>query len=405
MAEPPAELPRVFRPERALPTDVVRPTRAVVDLDHLRHNLHVLRQLEPAMPLWAVLKADAYGHGSKAVARTLERAGVDGICVALVEEGVELREAGIKAPILVMGGYYGDAYGELIHHRLTVVLQDAGQLEALALAVRRHGHAPFAAHLKVDTGMARLGVRERDWPRFVSALSQNREIFFEGLMTHLARADDEGDEALSEPLEAFERATRLFAAAGHTPQVRHAANSAAYLRRVHFGLARPGIALFGVSPFVGSLPASLGPEARQALSRLRPVMSLVSRVVAIRDLEPHDPVGYGGTFRAARPTRVATVPMGYADGLPRALSNLGEMLVRGRRAPIVGTVSMDMTTLDVTCIPEAALGDEVLLLGGREGPAGEHAPTALELAEQARTIPWEILTNISRRVPRFYRGA
>lgn len=376
-----------------------------MDLDHLRHNLHVLRQLEPELPLWAVLKADAYGHGSKAVARTLERAGIDGICVALVEEGVELREAGIRTPILVMGGYYGDAYGELAHHQLTVVLQDPGQLEALALAVRRHGHSPFAAHLKVDTGMARLGARERDWPAFVSALARNPEVRFQGLMSHLARADDEDEAALDAPLLAFERATALFAASGQKPQVRHIENSAAFLRGTHFDLARPGIALFGVSPFGGNLPKALSAEAKMTLSRLRPVMNLVSRIVALRDLEPGDPVGYGETFRAIRPTRVATVPVGYADGLSRALSNRGEMLVRGMRAPIVGTVSMDMTMLDVTELPEATLNDEVLLLGEWDGAGKGRALTALELSQHARTIPWEILTNISRRVPRFYRGA
>jgi len=376
-----------------------------VDLDHLRHNLHILRLLEPKLPLWAVLKADAYGHGSKAVARTLERAGIDGICVALVEEGVELREAGIKTPILVMGGYYGDAYGELAHHELTVVLQDPGQLEALALAVRRHGHSPFAAHLKVDTGMARLGARPHDWPAFVAALVRNPEVRFQGLMSHLARADDEDEAALAAPLLAFERATALFAAAGQRPAVRHIENSAAFLRGAHFDLARPGIALFGISPFGGNLPKTLSQEARGTLSRLRPVMSVVSRIVALRDLEPGDPVGYGETFRAQRPTRVATVPMGYADGLSRALSNRGEMLVRGKRVPIVGTVSMDMTTLDVTDLPQATLNDDVVLMGGSEGPGKEQAPTAQELSQHARTIPWEILTNISRRVPRFYRGS
>jgi alanine racemase len=408
MTEPPPEIPRVFRPQRALPTDVVRPTRAVIDLDHLRHNVHVLRQLESCTPLWAVLKADAYGHGAKAVARTLERAGIDGICVALVEEGVELREAGVRCPVLVMGGYYGDAYGELVHHNLTVVLQDAGQLEALALAVRRHGHEPFGAHLKLDTGMGRLGARERDWLAFARALTKYSEVELGGLMTHFARADSDEESALSEPLAAFERGTALFRREGHDPLVRHAANSAAYLRGVRFDLARLGLALFGVSPFGRTPPKSLTVDAALALTRLRPVMSLVSRIVALRELEPSDTVGYGGTFCASRPTRVATVPMGYADGLSRAMSNSGEVLVRGMRAPIVGTVSMDMIAVDVTDVPGVVQNDEVFLLGGGEtqpgGPAS-HAPTALEVAECSRTIAWEVLTNISRRVPRFYRGA
>jgi alanine racemase len=406
MVELPPEIPRVFRPQRALPTDVVRPTRAVIDLDHLRHNLHVLRQLDPKKPLWAVLKADAYGHGAKAVGRTLERAGIDGICVALVEEGVELREAGVKVPILVMGGYYGDAYGELVHHELTVVLQDPGQLEALALAVKRHGQKPFQAHLKLDTGMARLGARERDWPRFAQALSDYPQVQFQGLMTHLACADGEDESALTVPLANFERGEQLFLGYGHRPVVRHVANSAAYFRGTRFDMARPGIALFGVSPFGRTPPRSLSPEANLALTRLRPVMSLVTRIVAIRDLEPGDSVGYGGTFRAARSMRVATIPLGYADGFGRSFSNLGEVLVRGVRAAVIGTVSMDMTTVDVTDVLGAALGDEVTVLGNGESSFGQcGAPTAIELAERSKTIAWEVLTNISRRVPRFYLGA
>src|SRR6478735_8004422 len=197
------DIPRVFRPRRALPTDVVRPTRAEVNLSHLRHNLHVLRRVTD-VPIWGVLKADAYGHGAKAVGRTLERAGMNGICVALVEEGVELREAGLTCPILVMGGYYGDAYRELSHFDLTPVLVDRGQVEALGKAAAAGG-TRASVHVKLDTGMSRLGVRPDEWPAFLDALRGATALGLTGVMTHFARADDPDPLALAEPLAAFGR--------------------------------------------------------------------------------------------------------------------------------------------------------------------------------------------------------
>ncbi|HSC88716.1 MAG TPA: alanine racemase [Polyangiaceae bacterium] len=398
---------RILRPRRALPTDVVRPTRAEVNLDNLRHNLHVLRTVssrrnQAAPRIWAVLKADGYGHGAKAVARTLERGGVDGVCVALVEEGVELREAGISVPILVMGGYYKSAFRELLHHGLTPVLHEPAQVEELARTLASAELGRARAHIKVDTGMARLGAPPSEWSRLATVLARHREIVFEGLMTHFANADGPESDALEAPLDSFARACEVFRAEGLVPELRHAANSAALLRGgASFDVVRPGIALFGPNP----LPRAGLADADDLASTLRPVMSIHTRVVAVRDLAPGDAVGYGSTWVATRPSRVATVPMGYADGLSRAVSNRGAMLVRGRRAPIVGIVSMDMTMLDVTDVPGAALGDEVVVLGSQKVP-GERSSaeiTAHDLARAAGTIPWEVLTNVSRRVPRFYR--
>lgn len=409
-AHDPDDPPRVLRPRRALPTDVVRPTRAEVNLAHLRHNLHVLRHVAGSTPIWAVLKADGYGHGAKAVARTLERAGVDGICVALVEEGVELREAGISVPVLVMGGYYGSAFRELVHHDLTVVLHDVGQVESFSQDIRRSELDRVRAHLKVDTGMGRLGLRPAEWERAAKWLASHPEIELDGLMTHFANADLPEKDVLDAPLELFEEATQVLARHGVEPRRRHAANSAALLRgKAHFDLVRPGIALFGVDPLAGSpFGHSLPPEL---LGKLRPVMSVHSKVVAVRELAVGDAVGYGSTWRAPRPSRIAAVPMGYADGLSRALSNRGHMLVRGRRAPFVGVVSMDMTTIDVTDVPGARVGDDVVVLGAQSSedktPAGalHDEISATEIALSAGTISWEVLTTVSRRVPRFYRGA
>jgi alanine racemase len=398
-------VPRVLRPRRAAPADAVRPTRAEVNLEALRHNARVVRRHAGGAKVWAVLKADAYGHGAPAVARTLERARVDAFCVALLEEAVELREAGITAPIVVMGGHYGSAHEEVVARGLLPVVHDLGQIEAFARLVRSGVVAgPVDVHLKVDTGMARLGVAMKALPAVAEKLADMPEVRVRGLMTHLACADTASLEETTEPMVRFDEATALLARHGVRPEVRHAANSAALLRgQARLDAVRPGIALFGVSPRVGG-------DALTA--ELRPVMRVRTEVVALRDVEEGAPVGYGATWRSPRPSRIATLPMGYADGLSRQLggSNAsagsrpgGHVLVRGRRAPIVGAVSMDMTMVDVTDVPGASVRDEVVVLGAQDGPLGRGSIGADEIAANADTIPWEVLTSVSRRVPRFYR--
>jgi len=384
-------LPRVLRPQRAVPSDAVRPTRAEINLANLRHNLRVLQRAAGGSEVWGVLKADGYGHGAKAVARTLERAGARGLCVALLEEGIELREAGIRVPILVMGGYYGRAWGELLRHDLTPVVFEPGHIEELAEEVRYSSSEPIAVHVKIDTGMGRLGVMPKDVGKLGATLMRHPEVQLQGLMTHFACADI--GEGVDEQLDRFDVATATLRAMGLSPSMRHAANSAAALSspRARLDVVRPGIALFGVAPSDG------------LTGELRPVMRIQSEVVALRDLAPGMSAGYGATWRATRPSRIATVPMGYADGLSRGLSNNGFALVRGKRAPIVGVVSMDMTMIDVTDVDGARMGDEVVLLGAQKGPLGSDAITAEEIAKRLDSIPWEVLTAVSRRVPRFYR--
>jgi len=386
-------LPRVLRPQRAVPADAVRPTRAEVNLANLRHNLRVVQRLSGGRPVWAVLKADGYGHGSKAVARTLERAGASGMCVALLEEGIELRDAGIKIPVLVTGGYYGRAWGELLRHDLTPVVHDPAQLEAIADEVRFAGSEAHKIHVKIDTGMARLGILPADVSDMAKALSRYPEVKLEGLMTHFACADSSDPESIDHQLDLFEAATLAMRQEGIVPELRHAANSAALLKtpRACYDVVRPGIALFGVQPAAGLCP------------ELRPVMRVRSEIAALRELPAGAPIGYGATFHTTRPSRIATVPVGYADGFSRGLSNRGSLLVRGKRAPVVGTVSMDMTMLDVTEITDVRVGDECVVLGAQKGPLGQDEISAEEIARTLGTIPWEILTDISRRVPRFYR--
>jgi alanine racemase len=343
-----------------------------------------------------VLKADAYGHGAPAVARTLERARVDGFCVALLEEAVELREAGIVAPILVMGGHYGTAHDEVVARGLVPVVHDLGAIDAFARLVRSGAvPGPIEVHLKVDTGMARLGVTMNDLPQLAAKLEGIPEVRVSGLMTHLACADASDLAETTEPMARFEAAGALLARHGIHPELRHAANSAALLRaQARLDAVRPGIAIFGVSPRVGAEPLT---------ADLRPVMRVRTEVVAVRDVESGAPVGYGATWRAPRRARIATLPLGYADGLSRQLGNRGHVLVRGRRAPIVGAVSMDMTMIDVTDVPGATVRDEVVVLGAQEGPLGRDTIGAEEIAAHSDTIPWEVLTSVSRRVPRFYR--
>jgi len=385
-------LPRVLRPKRALPNEAVRPTRAEINLAALRHNLRVVQRAAKS-PVWAVLKADAYGHGAKAVARTLERAGAMGICVALLEEAIELRDAGITCPILVMGGYYGGSFAEVLRHELTPVIYDPAHVQALADEVKFSGGAPVRVHVKVDTGMGRLGAPLAELPALARELLRRREVILDGLMTHLASADAGEPASVEHQLELFEAATATLASLGLTPRLRHAANSAAvfHFPRAHLDAVRPGLALFGVEPRVGAAPD------------LRPAMRVRTEVVALRSVATGDSVGYGGTWTARRPSVIATVPLGYADGLARGLSSRGHLLVRGRRAPIVGAVSMDLTMIDVTDLPGVELRDEAVAIGPQRGPLGGDEITAAEVARHLGTIPWEVLTQVSRRVPRFYR--
>jgi len=343
--------------------------------------------------VWAVLKADGYGHGAKAVARTLERDGVAGVCVALVEEGIELREAGIRVPILIIGGHYGRAWSDVIAHGLTPMLHDPGQVEALADEVRYLGVDSVNVHVKVDTGMGRLGVTLPEMGRLIRAFEAHPEIRLHGLMTHYACADAPDKTHLEEQRAAFDEITAVLSRQGFQPVIRHAANSAALFvdKRHHFDLVRPGLALFGINPI-----ADMNVE-------LLPAMRVRTEIVAMRQLTPGQSVGYGATWSAKRPSRIATIPVGYADGLSRGLSNRGHVLLAGQRAPIVGIVNMDMTMVDVTDLPGVDVGEECVVLGPQKGRLGSDCITANEIADALGTVPWEVLTSVSRRVPRFYR--
>lgn len=394
----------------------MRPTRADINLGALRHNLRVVRRIiapvaeqQVAPQVWGVLKADGYGHGAPALARTLERSGIDGLCVALLEEGVELRAAGIRVPITVMGGYYGTLHRGLedaLEHDLTPVLYEASQLERLAIIAQDRGAARARFHLKVDTNMARLGASPSEVDGILDLAASRPALELSGLMSHLACSDSADAEPTREQLRRFEDVRARAKQRGLVPQVCHVANSAGAFAfpASRYEAIRPGIALYGISPFYGR--TDLTEELAGAIADLRPAMRVRTEIVAMRTLQDGDPVGYGHTWRAAGERQIATIPMGYADGLPRALSNRGSVIVRNKRAPIVGIISMDLTTIDVTDIPGVKLRDEVVVLGtSQPGSSPQVGPTisANELAELTGTIPWEVITSISRRVPRFYR--
>jgi alanine racemase len=376
-----------FRPRLALADESLRPTRAEIDLEAITHNLAVLRGLAAPAKVLAVVKADAYGHGVVPVAARLEEDGVDGFGVALAEEGLELREAGIRAPIVVLNGVYGSAHADVLEAGLVPVVYDLGQIEAFDRAAPDR---PYRVHVKIDTGMSRLGVPLRGLDTFLDGLARFPRCIVAGLMTHLSSADTDADET-SAQIERFESALAKVRARGHRPDLVHAANTAATLAhpRSRYDMVRPGGALFGISFDL--------PQGRE----LRPALRLRTEIIALRDLEEGDTVGYDRTFRCARPTRVATVPMGYGDGLLRELSNRGSMLVHATRCPILGRVSMDLTMIDVTEVP-ATISDEVVILGEQRHGERRARIGADEIAKLAGTIAYDVMTSVSRRVPRSY---
>jgi len=367
-----------------------RPTVAVVDLAAARHNASVLRP--PSSELIAIVKADAYGHGAVPVALAATRAGASRLGVALVEEGVELRAAGLDVPILTLTEFPPGSEGDALRAGLTPTLYTRAALDRLLAASAGAGEPP-GAQVKVDTGMHRVGVAWEDATVFVHEVVRSG-VRLEGVWTHLANAEDPADPFTGVQLERFRSVLGRLRADGIPPGLVHAANSAGRLARrdAWFDAVRVGVALYGVSPGAGVAGAArdLG---------LRPAMSLRSEVSFVKRLAAGEAVSYGLTHRLERDATVATVPVGYADGYPRALSNRGEALVGGRRRRVIGSVTMDQLLLD--CGDDAVeVGDEVILVG-RQG--GEEI-TAAELADLAGTIPYEIVCRIGVRVPREYLG-
>lgn len=370
----------------------VRPTYARIETAALVHNLErVQRHVGANVRVLAVVKADAYGHGAIEASRAFVQAGAWGSAVSLVEEGLQLREAGIVAPVLVLGGVVPGSADVLVHRRLTPVVWSLEHLHELSAGVRRSGARPLPVHLKIDTGMSRLGVLPADLSPLLDWLVDDggKTLLFEGVMTHLACADDLHDELTTRrQLAQFHDCLQTIAARGLQPIFRHASNSAALQRfpDARFDMVRPGIALYGAA----------SSESVQ-LPNLRQAMSVRSRILGLRELPAGVCVSYGGVSRLERDTTLAIVPVGYADGYPRNMSGQAQMLVRGHRCSVVGNITMDTSMLDVTDIPGVRVGEEVTLLGSHgSGHIGIH-----QMAGWAGTIAYEVTCGVSKRVPRW----
>jgi alanine racemase len=348
-----------------------------------------------------VVKADAYGHGAVPVARALVEAGCPMLAVALVEEGIELREAGLAAPVLVLGAAYGEEYDLLVRHRLTPIVFTPEHVQALAAAARRAA-TRASAHLKVDTGMGRVGFLPSELGALLELLRAAPEVRVEGVCTHFASADLEPRATTERQVALFNDVSATLERAGFHLK-HHLANSAGTVEYpdARQDVTRPGIMLYGYLPFArGAAPS---PAIAGALASLRQPLTWRTAITHVKSVAAGTPISYGGKWIAARPSRIATLPVGYADGYRRHFSGRSDygradVLVRGRRAPVAGTVCMDMTMVDVTDVPGAAVGDEVVLLGAQ----GAERVDADELAAKAGTISYEILCGLGRRVPRRY---
>ncbi|HEX6163655.1 MAG TPA: alanine racemase [Vicinamibacterales bacterium] len=382
---------------------MVRCTSARVDLAALTSNFNAISSylhresslnreagrgpaLAPAVI--AVVKANAYGHGARRVAAALQSAGAIMLAVADIEEGVDLRKSGITAPILIFGALSVSDLDGVFDFDLTPTISSPAAGEALQAAAAERG-ATLRYHLKIDTGMNRLGFRHDNLKRTLPALLASRNLTLDAVHTHFGTADEPGHKLFETQRTRFEAASRTLDELGAGPRLRHAANSAALLRdsRVWYDFVRPGLLLYG-----------LVPPPLAATIDLTPVMSLTSRVVAVKGVRVGETVGYGGRFAADRPVTLAVIPAGYADGLDRRLENHGHVLIRGKRAKIVGAVSMDMLTADVTDIDGVGTGDEVVFLGSQ----GMQRIDAREMAAWIGTIPYEILCRLGARVERKY---
>jgi alanine racemase len=382
---------------------MVRSTVARVDLDALRGNFAAIRSFlstsggpsgsaSPSPPaIIAVVKANAYGHGSSRVGLTLERAGATMLACADIEEGVVLREAGVRVPILVFGALSVSHLDGLFDFSLTPTISTPGAAFAVQAAAARRGTS-IAYHLKIDTGMNRLGFRHDNLRRTLPDLFASPNLTLDAVYTHFASADVPESGVFGEQRLRFAEALATVAELGGRPRLRHACNSAALLRdsRVWYDAVRPGLLLYGIVP----------PPLASTIE-LAPVMSLTSRVVAVKGLRPEEGVGYGWRYQAREPRTIAVVPAGYADGLDTRLCGRGHVLIRGQRVPIVGAVSMDMLTVDVTDLTDVRPGDEVVLLG-RQGPESWQQIDAREMAAAIGTIPWEIVCRLGTRIERQY---
>jgi alanine racemase len=368
--------------------DVLRPTVVEVDLARLTANFRAIEVAVAPAVVMPILKANAYGHGLVAVARHLVALGAASLGVAFLEEAVALREAGVTAPILVMGGIFGDQVPVFLRHGLTLTASSVDKLRHIDDTARGLG-VTAKVHLKIDTGMERIGVHYYSAQKLLERAAECRHCTVEGIYSHFANADAADLTSARLQLSRFLEVLTWYDRHGVPTPIRHMANSGAVLqlRESHLDLVRPGILLYGVYPSA---------EVAHTIEVL-PALSWKSRVVYFKVVQPGHPVSYGSTWQSDHPVRLVTVPVGYGDGYFRALSNVATVIIRGKRYPVVGRVCMDQIMVNLEW-DSAYNGDEVVLVGAD----GDVAITCEDLAEWAGTIPYEVLTNINTRVPRVY---
>jgi alanine racemase len=368
-----------------------RPTVAEIDLRALRANYRALNTFANGAKVMAVVKADAYGHGAVEVARTLREEGCGHFAVATVEEAAALRAAGISERIYLLGGFFPGQSRHIVELDIIAPLFDLSVIAPLDHAAECLGRCNFPVHLKVDTGATRLGILPGDLDAVVDALRQARSLKLEGVFTLLANAGDPASPVTGQQLLVFQQAIDRLRAAGFELPLNHVANSAAMVLRAdaHFNLMRPGLALYGLPPV----------HAVRERLELRPVMTFKTRLMQLKQVPAGCGVSYGHTFITSRASTVGVLPVGYADGYRRGLQMGGEVMIRGRRAPVIGAICMDLTMVDLTELPGARIGDEVILWGG----AGEAMISVNDVARLAQTISYEMLCTVGRRVPRVYR--
>ncbi len=367
-----------------------RPTVCLIDLGALRWNFRQVRiKVGPQVKILSVVKANAYGHGACEIAEVLQDEGGDAFGTATVEEGIELRQRGIHAPVVVLAGVYPDQLEEVERYDLTPVVCEAEVLGRLKQLTKKR-KSPLNFHLKVDTGMGRIGFLSQEADSWLPELSGLEMLHLQGVFSHFSRAENVSHQHTRKQLESFRRVLHRLQANGHQPSFVHLANSAAIitLPEAYFTMVRPGLMLYGVYP---------SPEMVKETS-LKPALTWKTSIHQLKKVPKGFHISYGQTFTTQRESTIATLPLGYADGYKRSLSNRGCVLVRGQRAPIVGTICMDLTMVDVTDIRGVSQGDEVVLLGQQN----EAAISADEMAGWSNTISYEVLTSISARVPRIH---
>jgi alanine racemase len=374
---------------------MIRSTVAHVDLAALQANFRAIQKFVGGPRVIAVVKANAYGHGAARVSLALEQAGATMLACADIEEGIVIRQAGVRVPILVFGALSVSDLDGLFEFALTPTISTPGAAKAVQAAAARH-KTTIGYHLKIDTGMNRLGFRHDNLRRTLPDLLGSANLRLDAVYTHFATADVPESPVFNDQRERFEAAWSVIQDLApsrlRTAILRHACNSAALLRdsRVWYDAVRPGLLLYGIVP----------PPLASTI-QLTPVMSLTSRVVAVKGLRPGEGVGYGWRYQTDSPRTVAVIPAGYADGLDTRLCGRGHVLIRGQRAPIVGAVSMDMITVDVTNLGDVQPGDEVVILG-RQGSESWQQIDAREVAAAIGTIPWEIVCRLGTRIERQY---